>query len=118
VGSVPTYPAPTQHTFLISGLVNKTVASRELLFCLCLLLPAAASSSASRNLNACKTGLKVRLLSGVVGAVEISKKLSSVSTAEEEEGGGWFWSIVRAAEVEWGIGVSQMDERYLNLVQH
>jgi hypothetical protein len=47
---------------------------------LCLLLEWTASSSASCNFRACNTGLKFKLPSGVVGAVEISTILSSEST--------------------------------------
>lgn len=54
------------------------VASKDEL--ICLLLEWTASSRASCNFRACNTGLKVKLPSGVVGAVEISTRLSSEST--------------------------------------
>jgi hypothetical protein len=60
------------------------VASRDELLVLCSPHPDAASSSASCSFNACKTGLKVKLPSGVVGAVEISKRLSSDASMFDE----------------------------------
>jgi len=50
---------------------------------LCFPRPEAASSSASCSFKACKTGLNVKLPSGVVGAVEISNTPSSKSMLEE-----------------------------------
>jgi hypothetical protein len=50
---------------------------------LCFPRPEAASSSASCSFKACKTGLNVKLPSGVVGAVEISSTPSSESMFKE-----------------------------------
>lgn len=77
--SVPTYPAPTQQMFFTPPLFCRAAFS-DLLLVLC--LPEAVSSNASCSFNACSTGLKDKLPSGVVGAVEISTMLSSESTAE------------------------------------
>ena len=59
-------------------------ASKDVLLVLCFPRPDAASSSASCSFNACKTGLNVRLPSGVVGAVEISRRLSSDASMFDE----------------------------------
>jgi len=73
----PTYPAPTQQIFFTIPPLVLSAASRDVLLVLCFPRPDAASSSASCNFKACKTGLKVKLPSGVVGAVEISRRPSS-----------------------------------------
>jgi hypothetical protein len=80
----PTYPAPTQQIFFTPPPLALIAAPRDVLLVLCLPLPEAASSSASCNFNACKTGLKVKLPSGVVGAVEISRRLSSDASIFDE----------------------------------
>jgi hypothetical protein len=64
--------------------LDLNAASREVLLVLCLPRPEAASSRASCNFKACRTGLKLKLVSGVVGAVEMSSRLSSVESILEE----------------------------------
>lgn len=84
MNNLPTYPAPTQQIFFTPPPPDLNAASREVLLALCLPRPEAASSSASCNFKACKTGLKLKLPSGVVGAVEMSSRLSSVESMLEE----------------------------------
>ena len=82
--NIPTYPAPTQQMFFTPTLCLAPItASRDVLLVLCFPRPEAASSNASCSFNACRTGLKVKLPSGVVGAVEISWRASSESTLDE-----------------------------------
>lgn len=64
----------------------------------CMLLLIAASSNASCNFNGWRIGLKVRLPSGVVGAVETSIKLSSESTFDAGMEGCLFAYIFAAGE--------------------
>jgi hypothetical protein len=80
----PTYPAPTQQIFFTPPPLALIAASREVLLVLCFPRPEAASSRASCNFNACKTGLNVKLPSGVVGAVEISRRPSSDASMFDE----------------------------------
>jgi hypothetical protein len=83
IHDLPTYPAPTQQIFFTPPLAL-IAASRDVLLVLCFPRPEAASSSASCKFNACKTGLKVKLPSGVVGAVEISRRPSSDASMFDE----------------------------------
>jgi dUTPase len=60
-----------------------TAAFSDVQLDLCFPRPEAASSSASCSFKTCRTGLNVKLPSGVVGAVEISSTPSSGSMLEE-----------------------------------
>jgi hypothetical protein len=71
-------------------------ASRDVLLVLCLPRPEAASSSASCSFSACKTGLKVKLPSGVVGAVEMSNRLSSDASVFDEGIDGCLYIVAGA----------------------
>jgi hypothetical protein len=82
--NLPTYPAPTQQIFFAPPPLALIAAPRDVLLALCLPRPEAASSNASCSFNACKTGLKVKLPSGVVGAVEISRRPSSDASIFDE----------------------------------
>lgn len=81
-GRIPTYPAPTQQMFFtpVPGCI---AVSKDGLLVLSLLFPIDASSKASCSLRACKTGLKVMLPSGVVGAVDIRSSESTLEAAIE-----------------------------------
>lgn len=92
---LPTYPAPTQQMFFTQCTpppFEYNVASNDPLPFLWLCRLPTASSRASCSFKACKTGLNVRLPSGVVGAVEMSRRLSSESTVEA---GCWNMMTVR-----------------------
>jgi hypothetical protein len=84
IKNLPTYPAPTQQIFFTPPPLDLIAASREVPLVLCFPLPEAASSNASCNFKACKTGLNVKLPSGVVGAVEMSSRVSSDESMLEE----------------------------------
>lgn len=80
---LPTYPAPMQQMFLTAPPFAWRAVSRDALLLLTIPRPEAASSRASCSFKACRTGLKVKLPSGVVGAVDTSTRLSSDSMLEE-----------------------------------
>ena len=85
IRNLPTYPAPTQQIFLTPPTPPPevySVASKDPLPLLRLVCRPAASSRASCSFIACRRGLNVRLPSGVVGAVEMSKRQSSESTVD------------------------------------
>jgi hypothetical protein len=99
VKNIPTYPAPTQQIFFTPPPLDLIAASRDVLPVLCFPCPEAASSRASCNFKACKTGLNVKLPSGVVGAVDISNRLSSAESMLEDGMDRFLYILGAAREV-------------------
>lgn len=115
----PTYPAPTQQ-MLRTGLARDVASDSAIVDNVRLLLrclgvkPRASSSTASGFLGR-SSGLKVRLPSGVVGAVEVSRKLLSSESTREGEMRFMVAGFPSIARDEDGMVMEEMNGRCFQL---